>query len=150
MLGNPCPRHWTLLYNSEQHGAGANRFLHHVLGYRGPTLLFIRASSPNENEKKIIYCICSAVEWRETHLYWGNEESTIIELQPSYRVIERGPKLMYLNTGIRGYPLGLRAGSDPRNPSVNIDESFSTVSFGGVTHDIASLEVWGCGDRKSR
>ncbi|XP_015607771.1 uncharacterized protein LOC107273773 [Cephus cinctus] len=150
MVGNACPSHWTLLYNSGQHGNGANRFLHHVLGYRGPTLLFIRGVSLDEADDCPTYCVCSAVEWRESHLYWGDEDSIVIELLPTYRVVEKGPKLLYLNTGIRGYPQGIRAGSDPRNPCVNIDQSFGSVKLAGVPYRIASLEVWGCGDRKSR
>ena len=151
MSGTVCPRHWTLLYNSEQHGAGSNRFLHHVLGYKGPSLLFIRGSSEASDRRQYpTYCICSAVEWRESHLYWGNEDSILIELLPNYRVVERGPKMLYLNTSIRGYPQGLRAGTDPRNPKVIIDQSFNEVTFAGVPYRVASLEVWGCGDTKSR
>ncbi|OAD60072.1 hypothetical protein WN48_06656 [Eufriesea mexicana] len=149
-MGNVCPRHWTLLYNSSEHGTGANRFLHHVLGYRGPTLLFIRAVSPDVDTVCPTYCICSAVEWRESHLYWGDEDSMGIELFPSYRVIERGAKVLYLNTNIRGYPHGLRFGSNPRSPYISIDESFHSVSIAGAPYPIASLEVWGCGDTKLR
>lgn len=149
MSGNICPKHWTLLYNSDQHGIGVNRFLHHVLGYKGPTLIFIRAVS-EEEENSPTYCICSCVEWRESHLYWGDEDSMIIELLPSYRVVEKGSKLLYLNTEIRGYPQGLRAGKDPRDPSIIIDQAFNSVTFERVPYRISSLEVWGCGDAKSR
>ncbi|XP_053988999.1 uncharacterized protein LOC128897051 [Hylaeus anthracinus] len=149
-LGSVCPRHWALLYNSSEHGTGANRFLHHVLGYRGPTLLFIRAVSPDKDTISPTYCICSAVEWRESHLYWGDEDSVGIELFPSYRVIERGAKVLYLNTNIRGYPHGLRFGSNTRSPYISIDESFHSVSIAGAPYPIASLEVWGCGDTKLR
>ncbi|XP_043796831.1 uncharacterized protein LOC122717131 [Apis laboriosa] len=149
-MGNVCARHWTLLYNSSEHGTGANRFLHHVLGYRGPTLLFIRAVNSNEDTVCPTYCICSAVEWRESHLYWGSENSMGIELFPSYRVIEKGVKVLYLNTSIRGYPHGLRFGSNPRSPYISIDESFHSVSIAGAPYPIASLEVWGCGDTKLR
>lgn len=149
-MGNVCARHWTLLYNSSEHGTGANRFLHHVLGYRGPTLLFIRAVNSNVDTVCPTYCICSAVEWRESHLYWGSENSMGIELFPSYRVIEKGVKVLYLNTSIRGYPHGLRFGSNPRSPYISIDESFHSVSIAGAPYPIASLEVWGCGDTKLR
>ncbi|XP_043257495.1 restriction of telomere capping protein 5 [Colletes gigas] len=149
-LGSVCPRHWALLYNSSEHGTGANRFLHHVLGYRGPTLLFIRAVSPDKDTVCPTYCICSAVEWHESHLYWGDEDSVGIELFPSYRVIEKGAKLLYLNTNIRGYPHGLRFGSNTRSPYISIDESFHSVSIAGAPYPIASLEVWGCGDTKLR
>jgi hypothetical protein len=151
MSGTVCLRHWTPLYNSDQHGAGVNRFLHHVLGYKGPTLLFVRAVSETEDRRHYpTYCICSAVEWRESHLYWGSEDSMVIELQPNYRVVQKGSKLLYLNTSIRGYPQGLRAGTDPRNPCVIIDQSFHEINFAGVPYRISSLEVWGCGDSKSR
>ncbi|XP_033337895.1 uncharacterized protein LOC117227074 [Megalopta genalis] len=149
-LGSVCPKHWTLLYNSSEHGTGANRFLHHVLGYRGPTLLFIRAHSPDRDTIRPTYCICSAVEWRESHLYWGDGDSVGIELFPSYRVIEKGAKVLYLNTNIRGYPHGLRFGSNPRSPYISIDESFHSVSIAGAPYPIASLEVWGCGHTQLR
>ncbi|KAG7207918.1 hypothetical protein KM043_009508 [Ampulex compressa] len=148
--GNMCPRHWTLLYSSSEHGAGANRFLHHVLGYKGPTLLFIKAANPEKDNGNLTYCVCSAVEWRESHLYWGDEDSLGIELSPLYRVIERGAKVLYLNTNIRGYPHGLRFGSNPRSPYISIDESFHCVSIAGAPYPISSLEVWGCGDAKLR
>ncbi|KAI4482999.1 hypothetical protein M0802_013515 [Mischocyttarus mexicanus] len=148
--GNICPKHWTLLYNSSEHGAGANRFLHHVLGYRGPTLLFVKAADPKKDGEFFMYCICSAVEWRESHLYWGDEDSIGIQLSPTYRVIEKGPKVLYLNTGIRGYPHGLRFGSNPRTPHISIDESFHSVSIAGAPYPIGTLEVWGCGDEKLR
>ncbi|XP_058806957.1 uncharacterized protein LOC131673178 [Phymastichus coffea] len=151
MSGAVCPRHWTLLYNSNQHGAGANRFLHHVLGYKGPTLVFIRGVSDTDDKRTYpTYCVCSALEWRESHLYWGNEDSVVVELLPNFRVVEKGSKMLYLNTGIRGYPQGLRAGLDPRNPKVIIDQNFNEVNFAGVPYQLASLEVWGCGDTKSR
>ncbi|XP_017876040.1 uncharacterized protein LOC108622592 [Ceratina calcarata] len=149
-MGNVYPRHWTLLYHSSEHGTGANRFLHHVLGYRGPTLLFIKAISPDKSTVAPTYCICSSLEWRESHLYWGDEDSMAIELFPSYKVIEKGPKVLYLNTSIRGYPHGLRFGSNPRSPNISIDESFQSVSISGAPYPISSLEVWGCGNTKSR
>lgn len=70
------PSHWILLYNSDLHGQGTNRFLHHVLGYRGPTLTILRAEEGN------VYCIACPCEWRETHLYWGTEECAIFQLLP--------------------------------------------------------------------
>lgn len=63
------PSHWTLLYDSNQDGLGANRFLHHVLGYKGPTLIFIKGR--DEHKKDLVYCIASSTEWKETHLYTG-------------------------------------------------------------------------------
>lgn len=70
------PSHWTLLYDSNQHGLGANRFLHHVLGYRGPTLILLHTKDDQT------YCICSPMEWKESHLYTGGEGTCVIQLLP--------------------------------------------------------------------
>lgn len=70
------PSHWTMLYDSFQHGVGANRFLHHVLGYRGPTLLLLHSKTDE------LFCIAAPAEWRETHLYTGDKECQIMQLLP--------------------------------------------------------------------
>lgn len=70
------PSHWTLLYDSRQHGVGSNRFLHHVLGYKGPTLCLLRA----ENEQ--VFCIASPSEWKETNLYTGEKGCCLIQILP--------------------------------------------------------------------
>lgn len=72
------PTHWSLLYNSQQHGVGANRFLHHVIGYKGPTLILLQSAT------KEVFCLASPSEWRETHLYTGNDDCHIIQLLPKY------------------------------------------------------------------
>lgn len=72
------PSHWTLLYDSNEHGLGANRFLHHVLGYRGPTLILIHTKDDQT------YLIASPSEWKETHLYIGGEGSCVLQLWPKY------------------------------------------------------------------
>ncbi|CAB3247701.1 unnamed protein product [Arctia plantaginis] len=58
--------------------------------------------------------------------------------------------MLYLNTSIRGYPKGLRAGSDPRKPLLIIPEDFHSVTFKGVPYPLQNIEVWGCGDQASR
>ncbi|XP_055387234.1 uncharacterized protein LOC129615866 [Condylostylus longicornis] len=138
------PSHWTLLYDSNQHGVGANRFLHHVLGYRGPTLILIHTQDDQA------YCIASPSEWKETHLYTGGEDSCIIQLLPKFVIIEKKPNILCLNTSMRGYPKGLRAGSDPRKPVIAIDEHFEKVDCKGIPAILSSIEVWGCGDKVSR
>lgn len=44
-----------------------------------------------------------------------------------FQVLERGEKLLYLNTTVRGYPHGLRAGKDPRAPIISVDGGFEKV-----------------------
>lgn len=77
-LMSTIPAHWSLLYDSQQHGVGANRFLHHVIGYKGPTLVLL------QSETKEVFCLASPTEWRETHLYTGNDDCHIIQLLPKY------------------------------------------------------------------
>uniref|UniRef100_A0A1B6FL81 TLDc domain-containing protein n=1 Tax=Cuerna arida TaxID=1464854 RepID=A0A1B6FL81_9HEMI len=144
ILDLSCPSHWTLLYNSLQHGLGANRFSHHVLSYRGPTLTFLRGEQDTE------FCIGATQEWQESHLYWGGEESIIIQILPLYHVVQRGPKLLYLNMKIRGYPKGIRAGLDPRKPSLDINDSFTVMTYKGIPYQLQTVEVWGCGTPQSR
>lgn len=143
------PSHWTLLYDTMEHGVGANRFLHHVLGYKGPTLTFLKARSLKENMVKI-FCVASSTEWRETNLYVGGEDSCLVQVSPKFSIMEKGGKILYLNTHIRGYPKGLRVAVDPRNPIIAIDEHFENVDVHAMVHSLLSIEVWGCGDKSSR
>lgn len=138
------PSHWTLLYDSRQHGVGSNRFLHHVLGYKGPTIVLLRADSEQ------VWCIASPSEWKETHLYTGDKGCAIVQVYPKFELIETAPKLLYLNTSQRGYPKGLRSGSDPRKPVVAVDEHFEKIDCRGIESRLQSIEVWGCGDQQQR
>lgn len=56
-------------------------------------------------------------------------------------MIEKGPKLLYLNTSTRGYPKGLRAGADPRKPLLSIDEQFERLEYRGVASTLVSIQV---------
>lgn len=77
-LASVIPMHWSLLYDSQQHGVGSNRFLHHVIGYKGPTLVILHSKSGE------VFCVAAPSEWRETHLYIGGDECHIIQLLPKY------------------------------------------------------------------
>lgn len=128
------PVHWAPLYASVDHGLGANRFLHHTLAYRGPTLVLI--ATP-----EALLVVACPQEWRESHQYWGGPEAALLQLQPTFAVVERGPKLLYLNTAIRGYPLGLRVGADPRRPTLSVSAGFDALTFRGAPSAVASIEV---------
>ncbi|KAM3957867.1 uncharacterized protein ACR2FA_008135 [Aphomia sociella] len=137
------PSHWVPLYRARSHGRGANRFLHHALSYRGPTVLLLRAAAR-------LAALAVDAEWTETHRYWGGPDCALMQLFPTFSLLERGPKMVYLNTSIRGYPRGLRAGADPRQPLLALDEGFDTLTFQGVPYALDDIEVWGCGDQASR
>lgn len=138
------PSHWTLLYDSNEHGLGSNRFLHHLLGYRGPTLILLNT----EDGQK--YCIGSPNEWKETHLFTGAEGSVVLQLLPKFAILEKKPNILYLNTCVRGYPKGLRAGADPKKPILSVDEHFEKIDCKGIAAGLTSIEIWGCGDKSSR
>lgn len=61
-----------------------------------------------------------------------------------FSILQKGPKLLYLNTCVRGYPKGLRAGSDPRKPILTIDEHFEKIEYRGVSSILFSIEVSVC------
>lgn len=60
-----------------------SRFLHHVLSYRGPTLTFLRG------DQGVEFCLGATQEWRESHQYWGSDDSIIIQILPLYHVVQR-------------------------------------------------------------
>lgn len=98
----------------------------------------------------LLVALCCPAEWRDSHCYWGDADCALLQLLPTFSLIERAPKMIYLNTSIRGYPKGLRAGSDPRRPALAIAEGFDSFTFNGAPYSLDSIEVWGCGDQASR
>ncbi|XP_072934094.1 uncharacterized protein [Epargyreus clarus] len=142
------PSHWVPLYSSREHGLGANRFLHHTLAYRGPTLVVVSGSAPSADGVTLV--ACAPLEWRETHSYQGDADCALLQLYPTYALVEHAPRMLYLNTSIRGYPKGLRVGSDPRKPILDINADFDSFTFKGAPYTLDAIEVWGCGDQASR
>ncbi|KAK4878246.1 hypothetical protein RN001_010752 [Aquatica leii] len=137
------PSHWICLYDTEEMGIGANRFMHHVLAYKGATLCLLKVDGG-------IFCIGCPNEWKETHLYWGGEDTILFQLFPKFLMLERGPKMLYLNTSIRGYPQGLRVGKDPRSPIISVNAGFDKLEYRKIPYSLECIEVWGCGDQASR
>lgn len=71
------------------------------------------------------------------------EQPETIYLHIHYRfvILEKKPNILYLNTSIRGYPKGLRAGADPRKPIIAVDEHFENVDCKGIAASLMSIEV---------
>lgn len=42
---------------------------------------------------------------------------------------------------MRGYPKGLRAGSNPRKPIISVDEYFEKIDCHGISSVLESIEV---------
>lgn len=53
------------------------------MGYRGPTVLFLSAEGGR------IFCVAVEHPWRESIQFWGSPNSTIVQLIPEYRVLDR-------------------------------------------------------------
>lgn len=58
-----------------------------------------------------------------------------------FSILQKGPKLLYLNTCIRGYPKGLRGGSDPRKPLISVDEHFEKIEYRSTPSELFAIEV---------
>jgi hypothetical protein len=144
MVKKPDTESWSLLYNSDEHGTSINRFQFHVYDYRGPSLMFITA----DNGYKI--CIGSDTEWKESCHFWGGEDSIVIQLQPEFRIVERGEKMLYSNFSIRGYPFGIQAGKNARDVSVDIKPDFQLISFRKIPCKLEKLLVYGCAPPKAK
>lgn len=56
-----------------------------------------------------------------------NKKLSIFDFFSRFSLLDKGSKILYLNTSARGYPLGLRAGKDPRNPIISVDGGFEKV-----------------------
>jgi hypothetical protein len=44
----------------------------------------------------------------------------------------------------------VRAGSDPRKPTLIVNDGFTQVEYKGIPYPLCSVEVWGCGASQSR
>jgi hypothetical protein len=58
-----------------------------------------------------------------------------------FGVVEVAAKMLYLNTAIRGYPKGLRAGSDPRKPLLVVPDHFDSFTIQGVPCALEAIQV---------
>jgi len=138
------PSHWLNLYDSNEMGLGLNRFQYHVLAYKGATLTLLKA------DNGAIFCIAAPCEWKESNLFWGGEETCLFQLMPTFGLLEKGSKMLFFNTAIRGYPMGVRIGKDPRAPIITIDGGFEKIEYKKIPYTLDSVEVWGCGDQQIR
>ncbi|XP_057370812.1 uncharacterized protein LOC130691834 [Daphnia carinata] len=144
MLASHSPSNWTTLYNSDNDGLSLNRFEHHVMGYRGPTVSFLYAEGDR------IFCLAVDLAWKESIQFWGTPNTITVQLTPEYRVIDRGESMMYYNTSVRGYPFGIQVGTDHRHPCIEIDKEFSRLSYRKIPYRLEAIQVWGCGTSQQR
>lgn len=143
---------WQLLYNSDAHGGGTNRFTHHVLGYRGPTVTLILAKDPKDGTL-FEFAFCMAQEWREsTSTVFADKLACAAELRPRSRCLARNriSAWLYYNMGTqRGQKKGIMLG-DVGAPFLTLDDSFDNVLYHKRPLHVLRIEVWGAGSQADR
>lgn len=135
---------WTALYRSSDHGLSINRLQHHVFAYQGPTIFLTSLSDG--------YCYALAVdtEWREGVSPWGGQNSFLIQISPSYKILEEGEQMVVLNEKSRNLPKGMYIGRDRNKCSLKLTEGLQSAEHGGKTVDVLEVEVWGCGGSRAK
>lgn len=136
---------WTLLYSSRKHGTSMNRFLHHCLDYKKPSVMFVKCYHKTEHTDNL-FALMVDTEWYCGPRYWGHEEFRLVQLQPVFRLLKSGPKLLSLNDSHRGFPVGLQVMSSPQTCLLQVDDTLEKCRlYDGVWLTVESIEVWGCG-----
>jgi hypothetical protein len=72
-------RQWSLLYTSDSNGLSLNRFTSHLFNYKAPTILFVYCKDGT------CYCVCSAVEYREAPIPYGDQQTRIYQIWPKLK-----------------------------------------------------------------
>eukprot|EP00731_Ephydatia_muelleri_P015305 Em0008g1025a len=136
---------WTQLYSSRVHGTSMNRFLHHCLDYKKPSVMLVRCYHKTERTEGL-YALMVDTEWYCGPRYWGQEEFRLVQLQPVFRLLKSGPKLLSLNDAHRGFPVGLQVMSSPQACLLQVDDTLEKCRlYNGPWQEVESIEVWGCG-----
>ncbi|CAG5122932.1 unnamed protein product [Candidula unifasciata] len=135
----PHLHRWKLLYSSSEHGMSINRFKHHVSAYNAPSVTVISFEGGN------IYCLAVDRSWLEGLNKFGGANCMLIQLLPTFQVVQAGEKMVRWNEAIRGIPKGISIGCDGKPEVLRISPDFDSVLHYTVPHAIHRIEVWGCG-----
>ncbi|BFZ04605.1 hypothetical protein BsWGS_07644 [Bradybaena similaris] len=135
----PQLQRWKLLYSSSEHGLSINRFKHHVSAYNAPSVTFIAFEGGN------IYCLAVDRSWSEGLKKFGGVNCMLIQLLPTYSVVQAGEKMVRWNEAARDVPKGISIGCDGRAEVLRLSLDFDSVLHYGTPYKIHRIEVWGCG-----
>lgn len=149
---------WKLLFSSRKNGRSLNRFSYHVVGYSAPTILFIYTKNQD------LFGAYTDSNWEPSGKYSGTY-SFLFSCTTKFSICKpTGTKqnFTYFYTNKKSfnkYPVGIGFGGEPGNFRLWIDEDLetgivrntdATFETGSLcsesTFDIASIEVWGCGE----
>ncbi|XP_071945310.1 uncharacterized protein [Antedon mediterranea] len=134
---------FTTLYNSSEHGQSINRFQHHVLAYRGPTVTLIAFNDH-------VVAVALDTEWRESTDRIGGVNCACIALTSKYEIIEEGSGMVNFNIRSRNIPKGISIGRNSRNPVVSIEHGMEEVTYKMEKFTLKRIEVWGCGGEAAK
>ncbi|XP_070573359.1 uncharacterized protein [Ptychodera flava] len=132
--------HWMTLYDSNTKGLSMNRFQHHTLSYKGPTIMLVTCSGG------YLFVIAVDQEWRESTQHWGGSGCAILQFAPTFKSLEEGANMMFLNDRSRSLPKGIMVGKNNNSPVLTIDGGLTEVTHThGMKSGLESIEVIGCG-----
>lgn len=147
-----------------------NRLQHSLLGYSGPTLMFIKAASG------CVFGAYTTSQWKESRSFYGNSDMFLFRLEPQLKVFRpveevKETKLsnnfMYFNSraNARGAVNGIGFGGTLEKPRLFISETFEGCEAGSFDYtfesgplltsewdryfDIEDIEVWGVGTKEA-
>lgn len=144
---------WQLLYNSDAHGVGTNRFTHHVLGYRGPTIMLVLCKDP-KNQEIFEFVLAQNQEWREAcSAAFADKTACAAELRHHLKCLgsQRATPWIYYNMGTqRGQKKGLHLGDPGEPPVLSLDDSYDNATYNKRNLHVLRIEVWGCGTQADR
>lgn len=144
---------WQLLYNSDAHGVGTNRFLHHVLGYRGPTVMVVLTKDPKTSDI-LEFVFAQSLEWKEgVSTAFTDKLGCAAEMRYQFKSLGRQritPWIYYNMTTQRGVKKGLFLGEPGETPMFSLDDSFDNATYNKRALHVLRIEVWGCGTPEER
>ena len=130
---------WHSIYNSNAQGLSVSGFLSKVLGYPACNMVFFKFSN-------YLLLLGSDVAWKECGAKRGNFDCFLLQLLPSFKVIQKGKnECIFFNINNRTIKKALAIYGERGLTKLEIDEGLANVTYEGNKYDLDSLEVWGCG-----
>ena len=84
---HPVGGTWTLLYSSSRDGLSFTRFMSQSSDYRDPSILLLTCRDGTVGEVRQ-FVVGVDKEWRDGTHYWGEDNSFLLELEPSFTLLK--------------------------------------------------------------
>eukprot|EP00804_Cyclotella_cryptica_P022348 CCRYP_015918-RB/>CCRYP_015918-RB protein AED:0.21 eAED:0.21 QI:250/1/1/1/1/1/2/733/633 len=89
-LGNE----WYRLFSGTEDGWTFNQLEHSIIGYQGPTLIIIQASSNQHPNGSVTFGAYTASKWEKNKKnFFGSTDCFLFQLEPTLRVMKSLPKM---------------------------------------------------------